>query len=397
VHGSYPAFVNRDDKVQDALFSRTRTTWLLYVVTGCFGYLLNGLGAILQPLGDQLGVSESWVGAYPTLLAAGLLLVGLVGDPIARRLGRDLTLRAAMVLLVVGVVVLCVPHPVVSIVGAAVAGAGGALLIQTTPTALAAAHPTAAPIAIGEANALSSIASVLAPLAVAAGLATGLGWPVGYLLPVPFLLVVVVLLRSDRGVAPTATLDVARGAGHFGARWFDVLLAVSVEFCLVFWSATALQTWTGMAQSTAIALSSAFLVGMAVGRTVSGPVLRRLRTDRNALVAACATALAGFALFWSGAGSVLTVAGLLVTGLGVALLYPVTLARAIAARPDDPDRAAARCALASGLAIGGAPLLLALLAQHADLRVAYLIAPVLLAVILIRTVVSRVQRATVPA
>ena len=370
----------------DVLFSRTSTTWLLYVVMGCLGYLLNGLGAILQPLERALGVSQAWVSFYPTLFAAGLLVVGLVGAPLTRLLGRDLALRCAMALFATGAIAVCLPWWEVSIVGAAVAGAGGALLIQIVPTALATAHPDTAPIAIGEANALSSIASVAAPLAVAAGLATGLGWQFGYLVPVPFLLAAIVLLRLPRPTGPAGTSDGARDPrGGFLGRWFDVLLAVSVEFCMVFWSAVALQTWTGVDQSTGIALSSTFLVGMAVGRTVSSPVLRRLRTDRNALIAACATALLGFALFWAGTAPAVAVTGLLVTGLGIALLYPIAIARAIAIRPASPDWASSRCALASGLAIGGAPLLLAQLAQHLELRVAYLLAPALLVAILVRS------------
>lgn len=378
----------------EALFSRTTTTWLLYVVMGCLGYLLNGLGAILQPLEHDLGVSRSWVSTYPALFAVGLLVVGLVGDPLTRLLGRDLALRGAMVLMAAGAVAVCLPQPAVSITGAAVAGAGSALLIQIVPTALATAHPGAAPIAIGEANALSSVASVAAPLAVAAALAAGLGWELGYLLPVPLLLAVAVLLGPARRASTAPGVPVTGDPrGGFLGRWCDVLLAVSVEFCLVFWSATALRDWTGLDQSAAIALSGAFLVGMATGRVLSGRILRHLRTDRNALVAACTTALAGFALFWSASAPALAVTGLLVTGLGIALLYPVTLARAIAGRPAAPDRAAARCALSSGLAIGGAPLVLAQLARHLELRVAYLLAPALLVAILVRALRGRSRTA----
>lgn len=379
------------------LFSRTTNTWLLYIVMGCLGYLLNGLGAILQPLEHRLGVSQAWVSIYPTLFAIGLLVVGLVGDPLTRLLGRDLAVRCAMVLMAAGVIAVCLPQREVSIIGAAVAGAGGALLIQIVPTALAAAHPGAAPIAIGEANALSSVASIVAPLAVAAGLATGLGWELGYLVPVPFLLAAVVLLGSSRRTPTTGSVTVTHDSrGGFLGRWLDVLLAVSVEFCLVFWSATALQDWTGLDQSASIALSSTFLVGMALGRIVSGRVLRHLRSDRNTLIAACTTALLGFALFWSATPPALGISGLLVTGLGIALLYPITLARAIASRPASPDRAAARCALASGLAIGGAPLLLAQLAQHVELRIAYLLAPAILATILLRSLRAEPWAAMAP-
>jgi len=68
----------------------------------------------------------------------------------------------------------------------------------------------------------------------------------------------------------------------------------------------------------------------------------------------------------------------LVAGAGVALLYPVTVARLVAAWPDRQDLAAARGALASGMAIGIAPLVLARLADQAGLRTAYLVVPALL-------------------
>ena len=80
----------------------------------------------------------------------------------------------------------------------------------------------------------------------------------------------------------------------------------------------------------------------------------------------------------------LAAAGLLVAGLGVALLYPTTISRVIAAWPHAPDRAAARAALGSGLAIGGAPFLLAQMSDAIGLRAAFLIVPALLLVLAAR-------------
>lgn len=382
--------MNQDDKTRTDTLARTRVTWLLYIITGCFGYLLNGLGAVLQPLRHQLGVSQGWVGVYPTFFAMGLISVGFVGGALVKAVGREPVLRGALALLVMGAVAICIPQREVSLIGAAVSGAGGALVVQLVPATLAAAHPAAAPIAIGEANALSSLTSVLGPLAVAAGLVSGLGWQLGYLLPVPILVAVLVLLGKPRHTAaPASDMTAISRPGDFASRWLDVLLAVSVEFCLVFWSATALHSWAHLDQTESTAASAAFLVGMAIGRGSAGPIVRWLRTERRVLTGSCAVALVGFGLFWSTGGPALNVVGLLATGLGTAMLYPVTITRAMAACPEAPDRAAARCALASGIAIGGAPLLLAQLAEHLDLRIAYLLAPLLLTLILLRTVGTR--------
>ena len=88
--------------------------------------------------------------------------------------------------------------------------------------------------------------------------------------------------------------------------------------------------------------------------------------------------LVGFALFWATPWLATSALGLLVAGAGVALLYPVSVARLVAAWPDRQDLAAARGALASGMAIGIAPLVLARLADAAGLRTAYLVVPALL-------------------
>jgi hypothetical protein len=89
-------------------------------------------------------------------------------------------------------------------------------------------------------------------------------------------------------------------------------------------------------------------------------------------------------LVWLAPAPALSAAGLLVTGLGVALLYPTTVSRLVAAWPHAPDRAAAVAALGSGLAIGSAPFVLGRLSDVTNLRTAYLIVPALLIVLAVR-------------
>jgi hypothetical protein len=125
-------------------------------------------------------------------------------------------------------------------------------------------------------------------------------------------------------------------------------------------------------------VAALFLVGMAGGRALAAPVTRWLPAARAVLLAGSGLAAAGFAVFWAAPTLALAGVGLLVAGLGVALLYPATVSRAVAAWPHAPDQAAARAALASGLAIGGAPYLLARLAGATGLRPAYLLVPALL-------------------
>ena len=372
--------------------SRDRATWLLYVVLSCFGFLLNGLGAILVPLQDDLHVGRDQVAFYPTLFAAGLLLVGLVGGKVVGLIGREAALRASVGGMILGGLLLATSAQALTLLGALMIGVGGALLIQLIPALLAALHPHAPAAAVGEANGLASAASVLAPLAVAGAITVGLGWRFGYLLA-PLVALALVLwpawrtpLPRARTPAPEAPVGRAR---QLIGPWFEVLFAVSVEFCMVFWAASAVTEWHHASEGVAPAVASLFLVGMAIGRSLAVPITRRMPRERRLTLLCTAMAGAGFVVFWSAPVLPLAGVGLAITGLGVALLYPTTVSRTVAAWPHAPDRAAARGALASGVAIGGAPFVLAHLADLVGLRTAYLIVPVILAALAARTLTAR--------
>jgi MFS family permease len=350
-------------------------------------FLLNGMGAVLAPLQKELQVSRGEVAFYPSLFAAGLIVVGLAGGPFVNRIGRRRTLRLAIAGLLVGGLLIAAPEHIATLAGALLLGLGSALLIQLVPAVLSAIQPQAPTAAIGEANGLASAASVLAPLAVSAALVAGLGWRTGYL-ALPLVALAAVALPAWRLVLqdapkPAAGSQPGEEEPIFG-RWIDLVLAVSVEFCMVFWAASAFIAWDRASLSQAPALASLFLVGMAASRGMSAAIIRRVPDQRALMLACVAVAGAGFALFWAAPVLSLAAAGLLVAGLGVALLYPTTISRLIEAWPSTPDRAAARAALGSGIAIGGAPFLLAQLSDSFGLRTAFLVVPVLLVLLAVR-------------
>jgi fucose permease len=181
----------------------------------------------------------------------------------------------------------------------------------------------------------------------------------------------------------------SRPADPLFGRWFDLLLAVSVEFCMIFWAASAMGDWHHATTAQAPALASLFLVGMASGRFLASPITRRLPGTRVLILSSIGVAATGFALFWLAPVLVVAAAGLALTGLGVALLYPTMVSLVVATWPHAPDRASARAALASGLAIGVTPFVLGRLSDAIGLRAAYLIVPALLVVLAARTVTAR--------
>jgi fucose permease len=356
----------------------------MYAAFGCLGYLLAGLGAILPELRAERDLPRGEAALYPSAFALGLIVLGLFGHRLVTRLGRS-ALPAALTALVAGAAVLALGDGRLATgAGALVLGLGGAALVQMVPAALRQGEDGGT-VTIGEANAVSSTGSVLAPLIIGFAVGQNLPWQAAFA-GIPLLAAAIpllVLARNDALAETThATTPHGRLPRSFWSRWTDLVLAVAVEFCVLFWAADLLHTVKGLPSGTATSASAAFVLGMAAGRALAGQAVR-LGPER---VVTCATVLAllGFTLFWTVAAPPLAVTGLLVTGLGVALLYPLILAEALATRPDDPVRASARCALASGVAIAIGPPLLGTLADRTDLRTAALVAPAFLALLLAR-------------
>jgi fucose permease len=131
---------------------------------------------------------------------------------------------------------------------------------------------------------------------------------------------------------------------------------------------------------------------MAAGRAVGGRLARGIAAERL-LASALSVALLGFAVFWLVPAAAIAVPGLFLAGLGVSLLYPLTLSLGIAVSGGRTDAASARAAFGAGIAIALAPFVLGALADQTSLARAYAIVPVLLATGAATLLTARLRRA----
>jgi fucose permease len=245
--------------------------------------------------------------------------------------------------------------------------------------------------ALAEANVGASLGGTAAVLVLGLAQQGGLGWRAALVLALAIpaaaawrSYAVPLGARPQPGTTP-------RPAGRlprlFWAYWGIILLLGAAEWCLTYWGAEYLHNPIGFDRGVAAALMSAFLVAMIVGRVV-GSRLVRARTSSGLLARCIALALGGFLLFWLAPWAPLAVGGLALTGLGVANLYPLSLAAAVATAPDNVDAASARVALSSGIALFVAPLTVGGLADQVGIRTAYGIVPALLGVALLGTLLT---------
>jgi fucose permease len=258
----------------------------------------------------------------------------------------------------------------------------GSLILIIVPSALSDQHGESRAVALTEANVIASVLSTAAPLMVGWTAPLPGGWrlALGIAALAPFLMV----LGFGRAKPPQAASPQVESASVrtalpalFWVYWVTIVLAVSVEFCMVSWSADYIEKSLHLPRVNAAQAVSLFLAAMIVGRMAASRLVQRFSV-RSVVIASILVASLGFGMFWLTGAALPGLVGLFVTGLGVAGLYPLLLSLALGVAENNTTQASARATLASGTAILVLPLALGRLADLAGIQSAYGIVGLLL-------------------
>jgi fucose permease len=375
-------------------FNRDRFTWLAYLLLAFYAYFLNVLGPITPFLKDELKLSYTISSLHFTAFAAGILLVGLGGHLLIERLGQWRSLWAGALGMSASVLLLLLGrHPAVTVGGSFLMGLVGSLILAIVPSALSERHGAGRAVALSEANVVASLVATAAPLMVGWFAATAGGWRLGLAIAACTPLLLGVGFRGARPPAEEGSSVSGNPGGSplpalYWVYWFAIVLAVSVEFCMIFWSADYLENGLGMPKIASAQAVSLFLGAMIVGRWAGSRLVQRY-SAQSLVQASTLLAGVGFLVYWMAASPWLGEAGLFLTGLGTASLYPLILSLALGSSGGRTIQASARATLASGSAILALPLVLGRLADSFGIRPAYGLVLLLLAGIFAILLVTR--------
>ncbi len=383
-------------------FHRDRFTWLAYLSLAVYGYFLNVLGPITPFLKEELQLNYTVSSFHFTAFAIGILLIGVGGHVVIQRIGKGLSLWLGLFGMSLSALLLLVGRsPIITIGASFLMGLVGSLILAIVPAALSDQHGEMKAVALSEANVIASLLSTAAPLLVG-WFAHSIGdwrWALGLMAITPVLMFL--LLRKDSTPAAASSPTGARNQTNkplpplFWLYWLGIVLGVSVEFCMVFWSADYIEQVLKLVKADAAQAVSLFLGAMIVGRLLGSRLVQRF-SMRAVVTVSIMVAGIGFLLFWRTENTILSLSGLFITGLGVASLYPLILSLAINASEGNTVQAGARATLASGTAILALPLALGGLADAVGIRSAYAVVLILLVgIFLIILMAGRNHRAEV--
>lgn len=364
--------------------TRDHATWLVYLQMSTFATMLYGLSAALPLLRIDQGTSQSVAGLHGTALAIGGVVCGLSLPRLTRRFGRRSITWAGLVVMDTAVLTIAAwPVLPVTLVGYTIASGAGAMVLYTGMSALNDHHgEIVGRSAISEANAVAVTVGIGATFLLSLLARTPAGWRGALLAPALMTAAVAVgLARHWVREAPMPP-RVTGAAARFGRR-FQLAAAVLVciaalEFCFNLWGAKLFADRTGLSAAAAATGLTAFTAGVAAGR-VAGARLALRYAPAPLLIGALALTVAGWLLFWLATAPPLGYLGLVISGLGVSIHFPMCVALLIAASDGRPDEAGARAALYAGVGIAVGPFALGALADGFGSHRAFLVVPLLAA------------------
>lgn len=373
-----------------------RPTLVSFASLATWSWFVYGFGASLALLRDDQGTSAWLGGLHSTALALGGIIGALLTPRLNHRFGRGPVARAAAIGTALCIVVYLWPGMPVggTLAAILVACLFGNIVVVVVNSFIAAHQGPASPPAFTESMGLAALMGLLAPLGIGLAASTVLGWRAGlFVTVIAFAIVEVWRGRNLLSYGGPGEVRTRKEAGSLPPRTWWALVAgmtyIGAEFCLSLWGVDLLRERAGMSPAAAAAGLSTILGGLFVGRVFGIRLAERVPVERLLRVS-LVLGLIAFMAAWVSTSPVTILVALFVTGVGLSLVWPLSMSRIIRASGDNPDRASALALAFTTAAIGLAPFVLGALAASIGVHLAFLIVPVLLVVTLVLVVVRPV-------
>jgi phosphoglycolate phosphatase-like HAD superfamily hydrolase len=383
-------------------FDRVKLTWLTYGMLSCCGFVQGSLGPATSFLRVELGFGYTVASLHLSGFAAGMVLAGVGAPHLPDFVRRRGLFWGGGVGLAAGTIFVGVSgNAVESVLFALLTGVVVCCAVMAIQAALAEHYPdaNARTTALTEANLGGSVGSICGAVCLSGFAATWLGWRAALLLPAILVGILFLVYRHEplgtlgTLCAPAAARPVLRA--RFWRFWALLVLGVGIEWSVTFWAVSYLEDGVGMSSAAATMATAALFGAIVVGRLAGSRLTRRRPADQLLRQALTITMIGTGMLLLPPLVPSFNLLGLLVTGIGIANLFPLALSLGLDAAPEHRDWASATCTAAVGAALVVFPLLIGPLADRLSILLALRI--VLFALIVaawalaLRPVVDRIR------
>ncbi len=290
------------------------------------------LGSAWPVMYSQLGVPLSYMGIISMIIALGTIFSSLASDFLTRKLGTGL------------VTALSVFMTAAALFGFSAADSFIALCVIAVPYGLGAGAVDAALnnyVALHFSSKHMSwlhcfwgVGASVSPYIMGFCLTSGLGWQKGYFSVSVIQIILTVILfisfplwkkRSEKNEENSSNVVGLRGA--FKIKGVPYVMAAFFCYCALestagLWASSYLSEYRGTSEETAAMFASLFYFGITIGRFACGFISEKAGDKRLIRIGVCAAAAGVAMILLPLKTDISALAGLVVTGVGCAPIYP---------------------------------------------------------------------------
>jgi fucose permease len=363
-------------------YRRDRVTWAVFAALFAFGVMNAGLGPALPYLRATEHISYLAGVLHQVAYAIGGGVAGLLAARAGARPGRAVVIAGGMA--GAGAAWLGIGYG--GVLGVTAAAAFVVSLLATSAlirlwAVLADVHGPRRAVAMTEGEILVSLGGILAPLLLSGVAATALGWRAAFAVETALVLAATASCALVRLPPPLPRRSEAasRRSRRLQPTLVVVIAIVALEFSVAFWLASYLTDDVQVGRELAVTMVGLLYAANLAGRLLASRAVRRASTDR-VLAGALGLGLAGLPFLIGAAGAAIAALGLVLTGMAIGALFPLTSSLHIGASSRNADGAMGEVLATAAIGQVVGPVAVAALAQVADLRVGLLVLPALVLV-----------------
>lgn len=367
--------------------NRDFPTRVAYAQLAAFGWFIFGMGPSMQFLREDLGLTRTVLSLHNIVGSVGSIGAGLFTAAIIRRVGRGQLSRWASISLAVGIALYLGPSVIFTLPGAFLCGFAGITILQCNSSFLNSHQGLAAPASISEVNALAAGVGLISPIVIGAFVKADIGWRSG--IAIGALALILVELWRGRDVsawgAPRSTEEhdenhdaPGKMPSSFWWACFALAFTTACEASILTWGPELLRAQTGFTPATATQAIGLVVGAMGLGRWYGSKLMARFDVEVIYRVA-LSGALLTFFVVWMSHNKILTLVALFLFGAMISVHFPLGITRLMRASQGRPDKGTANSSIASGIAAGFAPFLVAAVGDATSITAAFVLVPIVIA------------------